>query len=72
VLVSLELYYGFKDFWTPLLPNFYVVPFFKGWLGFLFPNEAEAKKITNKINAIAPKKEDYEKRINEMKRVEEE
>jgi hypothetical protein len=38
----MELYYGFKDVWTALLPNFYCAPFFKGYVGFLFPNEKEA------------------------------
>ena len=43
----MELYYGFKDSWIPLLPNFYVAPYFKGYVkyfiylkvGFLFPDE---------------------------------
>jgi hypothetical protein len=36
-------------------------------VGFLFPNESEAKKITQKIHSIAPKKEDLDKKLAEIK-----
>lgn len=67
ILFSMELYYGFKDTWISLLPNFYCAPFFKGYVGFLFPNEKEATRIADKIRQMAPKKEDLDKRLAEIK-----
>lgn len=57
----MELCYCIKDLWQPVrgIQNFFCVPVFKGFIGFLFPNIAEATKITKfifNINEITKEK----------------
>jgi hypothetical protein len=42
---SIELYQNFAKNWTNLGKNFFGLPIEGVWLGFLFPNTAEAERF---------------------------
>jgi hypothetical protein len=51
VRFSIELFYGFCEFWNPVrgFNNFYAFPFCKGYVGMLFPTNQEAERFTQKL-----------------------